>query len=123
MAILTTTEYRDKTPDDVLEIVTNLADKMYEDATPKGGIVNPQELEEVLLGQKTFDRELTSLLNRYNVEGRYGNTPDFHLASLITGMLDVYGKTVHDRDKWFGIDPWDKNKSHDTAPEEATANV
>jgi len=56
---------------------------------------------------KTFEKELTSLLNRYNKENG-SNTPDFLLSEFLIGCLKTYNKALKKRDKWFGINVWEK---------------
>lgn len=59
--------------------------------------------------QKTFEQELQSLINRHSVENQ-SDTPDFILASYLTGCLQMYNNAVMKRDKWFSVDMWAKDK-------------
>jgi hypothetical protein len=51
--------------------------------------------------KKKFEKELENLLNKYSAENE-SSTPDYILAKYIIGCLDVYNKTVVDREGWFG---------------------
>lgn len=48
-----------------------------------------------------LESELSSLLNKHSAENPSG-TPDFILASYLTGCLDVFNKTVTHRGHWRG---------------------
>lgn len=48
-----------------------------------------------------FERELTSLLNRFCKEND-SNTPDFILAEYIQHCLGAYNRAVTAREKWYG---------------------
>lgn len=108
LAIITTESRRDKEPDSVLVSCVELADHMYKDATPAGAIISPEKWE-AILGERTFSKELTSLINRYNKESG-SNTPDFILATFMEHVLAAYDTSVSSRDKWFGIDPLSDDK-------------
>ena len=45
--------------------------------------------------------ELTALLNRHSRENTSG-TPDYILAEMVLGVLDVYDETIAKRAKWRG---------------------
>lgn len=49
----------------------------------------------------TFRQELQELINRHSKEG-ISDTPDFILASYLTGVLDVFDASVIARDRWHG---------------------
>ena len=51
----------------------------------------------------SFEKELAALLNKYSQENS-SNTPDFLLASFLTGCLAVYNVTVQQRETWWGRD-------------------
>lgn len=51
-----------------------------------------------------FREELETLVNRYSVEN-LSNTPDFILATYITGCLYVFESATLARDKWYGFYP------------------
>lgn len=51
-----------------------------------------------------FERELTTLLNRYSKENG-SNTPDFVLAQYIGNCLIAFNSAVNLRDNWYGIAP------------------
>lgn len=59
-----------------------------------------------------FEKELNSLINRHCMENE-SDTPDFLLAKYLIGCLDLYGKTVKARDKWFNYSPWDKEEENE----------
>lgn len=48
-----------------------------------------------------FERDLTSLLNRYSKEND-SNTPDFLLAEHMIGCLKLFNAIVGKREKWYG---------------------
>lgn len=48
-----------------------------------------------------FERELSSLLNKYSKEND-SNTPDFILARYISGCLRLFNATVNARSDWYG---------------------
>ena len=45
--------------------------------------------------------EISRLLNRHSREN-VSNTPDFLLANYLHGCLEVFEKTVNDREFWYG---------------------
>lgn len=53
----------------------------------------------------TFQKELTSLINRYSKEND-SNTPDFILAEYINNCLKSFSHTIHLRDQWYGFKPF-----------------
>lgn len=53
------------------------------------------------MNKETFERELTSLINRYSKENQ-SNTPDFILANYIIRCLDAFSATTIERDMWWG---------------------
>ena len=59
------------------------------------------ELNEIVPRETQFHRELTSLLNRYSKENG-SNTPDFLLASYLTGCLRTFNSIVNSREEWYG---------------------
>lgn len=77
-------------PDQMLEQVYLLQEKMYKNATPIP--------EEVVSERPTFPKALETLINQYSMEKAGGNTPDFLLAEFLNGCLTVYGQTVNRRD-------------------------
>ncbi len=50
-----------------------------------------------------FQRDLAALLNRHCQENG-SNTPDFLLASYLTGCLALFNRTVKQRETWYGRD-------------------
>ena len=48
---------------------------------------------------KDFEKELTTLLNRYSMEND-SDTPDYILAKYLTGCLDVFNNIVAERRDW-----------------------
>ena len=50
---------------------------------------------------RSFKRELTQLLNRYNVEN-HSNTPDYLLAGYLLQCLQVFEWTIKSREEWHG---------------------
>lgn len=59
--------------------------------------------------------ELSSLVNRYSLENE-SNTPDFILAQFLRDAMKAYGAALTLRDRWFGIDPWNKGSVKEQAP-------
>lgn len=47
-----------------------------------------------------FEKELTSLINRYSIEWR-SETPDFVLAKYLEGCLTNFAVAVLKRDQWY----------------------
>ena len=60
-----------------------------------------KELSEIVPIETQFHRELSSLLNRYSKENE-SNTPDFLLASYLTGCLLTFNSIVNAREEWYG---------------------
>ena len=54
--------------------------------------------------ERTFEKELTSLINRYSLENG-SETPDFILASYMKGCLENFNSAVMAREKWYGREP------------------
>ena len=52
--------------------------------------------------QKTFEQELSELLNKYNQDGKC-RTPDYILAKIIVNFLDSFAIAVVKRDSWCGL--------------------
>lgn len=52
-----------------------------------------------------FEKELTSLINRYSRENR-SDTPDFILAQYIDSCMTAFDAAVLRRDQWYGRDPF-----------------
>lgn len=50
---------------------------------------------------KTFEQELSALINRFSKEND-SNTPDFILAEYMQGALDAFTKAVVRREEWYG---------------------
>ena len=48
-----------------------------------------------------FEQELKDLLNRHSMENG-SDTPDFLLAAYLKGCLEIWNKTMRDREKWYG---------------------
>lgn len=51
---------------------------------------------------KTFEDELTQLLNRHCKKENGSNTPDFILAAYMRACLDAYDAAVSRRSDWYG---------------------
>lgn len=75
-------------------------DDAISDCILKLNEIRYEELDEIVTRETEFHRELTSLLNRYSKEN-VSDTPDFILASYISGCLINYNSTVTQREKWF----------------------
>lgn len=101
MVKLTTESQTDKTPDEVLWQCHELAEKMYEDATP----IPTTEPE----AKQSFEQELSSLINRRSIENN-SDTPDYILAKFLNTCLFGYEMAVKTRDKWFNVNMWATNK-------------
>lgn len=50
---------------------------------------------------KTFNSELTDLINRYSRENG-SNTPDFILAEYIRNAVAAFDTAVVKREEWYG---------------------
>ena len=50
--------------------------------------------------ENDFRSELSSLLNRHNME-QLSNTPDFLLAEFLTGCLDAFDSATRKRAQWY----------------------
>ena len=48
-----------------------------------------------------FEHDLTDLLNKHSMEND-SNTPDFLLAAYLKGCLELWNKTVRERENWYG---------------------
>lgn len=57
------------------------------------------------LKEENFLKELASLINRYSYEQRFGNAPDFMLATYALRCLELYWNTVHGNDVWHNRVP------------------
>lgn len=51
-----------------------------------------------------FEKELTSLINKYNIDSNL-NTPDFILAAAMRRILPMLSSFVAERDHWWGFVP------------------
>lgn len=72
------------------------------------------ELSEIVPRETQFHRELSSLLNRYSKENG-SHTPDFLLASYLTGCLHTFNSIVNAREEWYGRG--EKRKENDITDE------
>ena len=52
--------------------------------------------------REAFRSDLAALLNRYSMESRGGDTPDFILADYLIGCLDTFNATMQRRESWYG---------------------
>jgi uncharacterized Fe-S cluster-containing MiaB family protein len=53
----------------------------------------------------SFEKKLTALINEYNKDNEL-STPDFILAKYLCSCLELFKKTLNERDKWEE-DSWD----------------
>lgn len=53
--------------------------------------------------EKSFESELTLLINKHNQEGS-SNTPDYILAMYLQGCLEAFNTAVQQRETWHGRD-------------------
>lgn len=88
-------------PDELLKEVEEISNSIYKD--------NPLPVQEESV-PTTFEHELTSLLNRFSKENE-SDTPDFILSNFVQNALKAYEDAVKARDKWFGVNMWDKTAS------------
>lgn len=51
---------------------------------------------------EAFVKEIRQVINRHSRENR-SNTPDFMLAEMLGGFLNVYENTIRDREAWGKI--------------------
>lgn len=56
------------------------------------------------MNRDKFRKELETLINCNSIENG-SNTPDFMLAEYLMGCLDVYEKTIIQRENWYGRVP------------------
>lgn len=80
--------------------VTSLDDAIC-DCIKKLNEVRYEQLDEIVTRETEFNRELTSLLNKYNKENG-SNTPDFMLANYLISCLRTFNYTQNAREKWYG---------------------
>lgn len=90
--LLNSTIYKKETGD----IIADCLDKLHE---WHGGLY--AELGEIVPRETQFNRELSSLLNKYSMENN-SNTPDFLLADYLIGCLHTFNTIVNAREKWYG---------------------
>lgn len=60
-----------------------------------------------------FEKELTSLINRYSRENR-SDTPDFILAQYIDNCLTAFDVATLRRDQWYGRDGFADSEKFNT---------
>lgn len=53
-----------------------------------------------------FENEIRAIINKYSKEND-SDTPDFILATYLSGCLDAYSEAVKSRDKWYNFKPFD----------------
>jgi len=60
--------------------------------------------------RSTLAGELRALINRHSAENG-SDTPDYILAEFLVDCLAAFGRTVRDRDRWYGRTPstWEKS--------------
>ena len=58
-----------------------------------------------------FERELTTLINKYTLEND-SDTPDFLLAAYLRSCLEVVSVLLRARERWYGR----KGKTHLVTP-------
>lgn len=84
--------------------IDKTAREVVEDAKAPPG---PREWQDFIVRptpKGTFGEELRALVNRYSMENA-SNTPDFILAGLLAGLLDIFAGAIRARDGWYGISP------------------
>lgn len=91
LAMLTTTAYRDKTPDEVLDMADVLQrDTMYKEAPP---IPEPQPAPD-------FRESIRLAINRNNKEAG-SDTPDIILTEYLMKCLEAFDEATRARDKYY----------------------
>lgn len=93
-------EYKQGELQDGTIYLTNLSDAIS-DCIKKLKEVRYEQLDEIVTRETEFNRELTSLLNRYSKENG-SDTPDFILANYLIGCLRTFNYTQNAREKWYG---------------------
>lgn len=89
--------------------------------------VNPAKLiavEQPPAEEVGFEKELERLINRHSLEGDSG-TPDYILATYLTGCLNIFNETIKHRAAWRGekvIAPKFEDLLRDTIPLSAVNN-
>lgn len=63
----------------------------------------PEDEVQRVLEDAGFEKELTSLINKYSMENT-SDTPDFILSQYIEGCLVVFNRAVLQRDQWYKDD-------------------
>jgi hypothetical protein len=53
-------------------------------------------------------KELEAVINKHSIENE-SDTPDFLLATYLSGCLENYAKVVKARDDWYGFKPFDES--------------
>jgi len=61
----------------------------------------PQRDDNSYININDFEKELTTLINKYSVENG-SDTPDFILAKYILGCLSAFNSATKDRESWYG---------------------
>lgn len=92
LAKLTTESQTGKTPDEVIEQCTVLANEMYKELPP---------LDEGIIENKSFSKELERLINIFSKDGD-SNTPDFILREYLSTCLNAFTLATQRRDNWYG---------------------
>ncbi len=102
MAKISSESQTNKTPDEILEQVHDLAEHIYKELGDFPSSLPPEP--------ETFEEKLSSLINKHSMENT-SNTPDYLLAKYLIMCFDAYSLTVKQRDTWFKLDPWNKKDS------------
>lgn len=68
-------------------------DEIISDVISKLQFMKCEKLDEIVTEETMFNRELTSLLNKYSKENS-SNTPDYVLSSYLIGCLKNYNHTI-----------------------------
>lgn len=84
------------------EIISDCLDRL--NTWHKGAYIELKAIHSAKDRNTLFERELTSLINRYSKEND-SNTPDFMLAQYLTGCLNHFNAIVNMREKWYGREP------------------
>ena len=100
-AIPETPEYSESDLRDATIYVLNIEDAVN-NFNEKLNNLDYEILEEIVIIDVEFRRELTSLLNRYSKENE-SNTPDFILANHLISCLKSFNEMVNYRDKFHKL--------------------
>jgi hypothetical protein len=93
--------YKDHLHDNRIPVTKSYAELLQGTIHDVGDIVDFLKTQQPLEGTKTFEGELSILINRYSLENG-SNTPDFILGMYLTVCLNNWNQAVKAREQWHG---------------------